>query len=41
MQGVMLAPPTGHLLARVVLGEADAEELRPFSPDRFMRSEET
>jgi D-amino-acid dehydrogenase len=37
MQGVMLAPPTGHLLARLVLGDADPEELRPFDPERFAR----
>jgi glycine/D-amino acid oxidase-like deaminating enzyme len=37
MQGVMLAPPTGHLLAQLVLGDADPEELRPFDPDRFAR----
>lgn len=34
--GILLAPVTGELVAKLVLGE-EVEELRPFRPDRFRR----
>ena len=37
MVGMMLAPATGHAIARLILEGAELPELRPFSPDRFVR----
>lgn len=38
MKGLHLAPETGRVIAKVVLGEEPGRDLVPFSPDRFRRS---
>ena len=38
MLGITLAPATGEALARLMIGEADPELLRAFSPARFQNS---
>jgi glycine/D-amino acid oxidase-like deaminating enzyme len=35
MKGLHLAPETGRVIARVVLGEDPGRDLAPYDPDRF------